>query len=300
LRDYTIDGIININKPLGKTSFQVVSRVRGLSRERKVGHSGTLDPRATGVLPILLGRATRLQEFLTEAKKVYQAQIELGSATTTYDASGIVTQKGEVPPLTKEQIEAALDSFRGSIAQIPPMYSAVKYHGKPLYHLARAGVEVPRKPRQVEISRLEILDWQSPSLTIEVECGKGTYIRSLAHDLGQALGCGAHLMNLVRQQSGPFHIDEAISLTRLEDAFQHGYWEEFINPLDTVLFHLPAITVDEATEQAITHGHALPLAEGNGGIAGERCRAYSLDGRLLALLRFKPENGLWQPEKVFS
>ncbi|MBT4510958.1 MAG: tRNA pseudouridine(55) synthase TruB, partial [Chloroflexi bacterium] len=157
-----IDGLINLNKPKGKTSFQMVSLVRRLSGVRKVGHSGTLDPDATGVLPILIGRPTRLATFLTESTKVYRAEVEFGISTDTYDASGNVVQRGDTSALATERIEAALDSFRGVIEQTPPMYSAIKYQGKPLYHLARAGVEVPRQSRKVTISRLEITDWQSP------------------------------------------------------------------------------------------------------------------------------------------
>jgi len=294
-----IDGIINFNKPHGMTSFQIVALVRKLSGERKVGHSGTLDPDATGVLSILLGQATKLARFLTDATKVYRAEVEFGSATSTYDSSGAITQKGDTSSIALERIELALDSFRGLIEQIPPMYSAIKHHGKPLYRLARAGIEVPRKPREVNISRLDVLDWQNPLLTIEVECSKGTYIRSLAHDLGQALGCGAHLKGLVRLQSGPFYIDKAISLAQLDDAFQHGYWETLVYPPDTVLSHLPAIVVDAAGEDDIAHGRPLSLPKEQNGIAGEQRRAYSSDGRFLALLRFNPENELWQPGRGF-
>jgi len=295
----SIDGIINLNKPQGMTSFRVVARVRKLSGERKVGHSGTLDPETTGVLPILLGRATRLARFLVESPKVYRARIEFGRATTTYDASGTTTGRGDPSSLTLEQIESAIDSFCGPIEQIPPMYSAIKHRGRPLYHLARAGIEVPRQPRMVTIYRLDLLDWQSPILSIEVECSKGTYIRSLAHDLGQLLGCGAHLEGLVRLQTGIFHIDKSISLTELEDVFEHGYWETFVHPLDSVLSHLAAIVVDAAGEDAVVRGRPLALADGQDAAHGEQRRAYSSDGRFLALLRFNSQNGSWRPEKVF-
>ena len=294
-----MDGVINLNKPRGKTSFQMVALVRKLSGERKVGHSGTLDPDATGVLPILLGRATRLARFLIESTKVYRAEIEFGRATSTYDSSGSITQEADASSLTQERIESALSSFRGPIEQIPPMYSAIKHQGKPLYHLARAGIEVPRRPRQVDIFRLDILDWQNPILTIEVACSKGTYIRSLAHDLGQVLGGAAHLKGLVRLQSGIFCIDEAISVDQLEDSFQHGYWETFLQPPDVVLAHFPAIVVDAAGEEEIAHGRPLPETEGQDGISGEQCRAYSSDGRFLALLILDQESGLWRPRRVF-
>jgi len=189
-----VDGILNINKPRDRTSFSVVAMVRRLSGERRVGHAGTLDPAATGVLPVCLGQGTRVTEYLVDAAKTYRAQIELGVATDTYDASGKITEQGDPSGISREQVESALASFRGTIQQIPPMYSAVKHLGQPLYKLARSGIEVERKSRRAEIYRLEITDWQLPVVTIEVECSKGTYIRSLAYDLGRSLGCGAHLL----------------------------------------------------------------------------------------------------------
>ncbi|MCL0065894.1 tRNA pseudouridine(55) synthase TruB [Dehalococcoidia bacterium] len=291
----SIHGIINLNKPQGMTSFRVVARVRKLTGERKVGHSGTLDPDATGVLPILLGRATKLARFLVESLKVYRARIEFGRATTTYDSSGTTTLKEDASSLTLEQIESAINSFRGPIEQIPPMYSAIKHHGRPLYHLARDGIEIPREPRMVTIYRLDLLDWQSPTLTIEVECSKGTYIRSLAHDLGQLLGCGGHLEGLVRLQTGIFHIDKSISLQELED----GDWATFVHPPDIVLSHLAAIVVDAASADTVVHGRPLAQRDDEDASGGEERRAYSSDGRFLALLRFDDETGLWWPEKVF-
>jgi tRNA pseudouridine55 synthase len=291
----SIDGILNINKPAGKTSFEVVAFVRRLSGERRVGHGGTLDPKATGVLPVGLGRGTRVAEFLALENKVYQAQVELGTATDSYDVSGRVTGRGDVSAVTREQVEAALASFRGLIEQTPPLYSALKYKGQPLYRLARAGIEVPRPPRKVNIFRLELLDFELPLLTLEVACSKGTYIRSLAHDLGQALGCGAHLKSLVRLKSGPFHLHEAVSLPQLEDAFRHSYWQQLLYPLDVVLLRLMAVIVAEEKEWAIAHGRPLALP---GGDAGELCRAYSRGGHLIALLRF--DGKLWKAEKVLA
>lgn len=295
----TINGILNLNKPKGKTSFDVVALVRRLSGERKVGHAGTLDPEATGVLLVCLGQGTRVIEFLTEAKKSYRAELEFGIATDTYDASGRVTERGDASLLTREQVETAVASFRGSIDQIPPMYSAVKHQGKPLYRLARLGVEVPRKARRVEISRLEIVNWQPPLLTIEVECSKGTYIRSLTHDLGQGLGCGAHLRDLIRLSSGSFHLSDAVTIPELEDAFKQGCWPELIHPIDVALLHLTAVSVDEEGEHSLENGRPLVLAEKDAA-AGSRCRAYSRDGHLIALVRYDPEQHCWRPEKVFT
>jgi tRNA pseudouridine55 synthase len=295
----TIDGIMNLDKPRGKTSFEVVALVRRLSGERRVGHAGTLDPEATGVLPVLLGQGTRLIEFLVEGTKVYKTEIALGIATDTYDATGKITQRSDVSSLTGEQVAAAVSSFSGFIDQIPPMYSAVKHKGIPLYRWARAGVELPRKARRVELSRLEIINWQLPILTLEVECSKGTYIRSLAHDLGQKLGCGAHMRNLVRLKSGPFHISDAVSVSKLEEAFRQGQWSEFVHPMDTAVLHLPMITVDEDGEKAILNGQPLALATEND-VPEKLCRAYSGERRFIAILRYDGERGHWKPEKVFK
>ena len=292
----SIDGILNIDKPPGRTSFSVVAQVRRWSGERRVGHAGTLDPAATGVLLVCLSQATRVISILAEARKTYRAQVELGAATDTYDGEGMVTQRGDHSLITREQVEAALGPFRGLIRQIPPMYSAVKYQGRPLYRLARAGIEVPRKERRAEVYRLELIEWQPPLLTLEVECGKGTYIRTLAHDLGQVLGCGAYLKGLARLRVGTFSLEDAVALPQLERAFTMGYWRELLHPIDSVLTHLPAAVVAESVEQAIRHGQGIILGAAP---QGETCRAYSMTGQLIALLRFCPESGMWQPSKVF-
>lgn len=294
-----VDGILNIDKPAGSTSLKIVNLVRQLTGQRRVGHAGTLDPGATGVLPICLGQATRIIPFLVDAAKIYRAEVELGIATTTYDAEGKVTGRIDPSFVTREQVERVLSSFLGSILQIPPMYSAVKHQGRRLYEFARAGIEVERNKRKAHIFRLQLLRWQPPFFTIEIECGKGTYIRSLAHDMGQALGCGACLRNLVRLRSGMFDISDSLTTHQLEDAFHHGYWQNLLYPMDVVLEHWIAAIVSQEHEQDIRWGRPLAL-EGEEGEDKGRCRAYSLDGRLLAVLRFNAERGLWQPEKVFS
>jgi tRNA pseudouridine55 synthase len=297
-----MDGILNINKPWGKTSFSIVAMVKRLSGERRVGHAGTLDPTATGVLPVCLGKGTRIIEFLVDATKSYQAQVELGVTTDTYDASGRITQKRDSSQISQGQLESALASFRGSIQQTPPMYSAVKHQGKRLYELARAGIKVERKSRPAEIYHLELVDWQPPVATIEVVCGKGTYIRSLAHDLGQALGCGANLKNLIRLSCGLFNIKDAVSVPQLEDAFRHGYWRHLIYPVDTVLSHWTAVVVSDDTEQMIRNGSPLVLDNYDSSTLSSlenHCRAYNPDGRFLGVLRFNPEKKQWHPQKVF-
>lgn len=297
-----MDGILNVNKPAGKTSFRVVSIVKRLSGERRVGHAGTLDPAATGVLPICLGQGTRTVEFLLEASKVYRAQIELGVATDTYDACGRVIQTGDPSGISCEQLESALASFCGLIQQTPPMYSAVRHQGQKLYQLARSGIEVERKSRPARIYRLALLDWQPPLVTIEVECGKGTYIRSLAHDLGQLLGCGANLKSLVRSRCGLFEIRDAVSIPKLEEAFRGGYWQRFVYPIDSVLLDWRAIIVSDATRDIIGKGGSFVLPTGRGNDYEEpanRCRAYTIDGQFIGVLRFHPDTEQWQPEKVF-
>ncbi len=308
-----VDGILNINKPWGKTSFSIVAMVKRLTKEQRVGHAGTLDPAATGVLPVCLGKGTRVVEFLVDATKVYRAEIELGVETDTYDADGQIICKVDPSGVTQDQLESALASFCGLIWQTPPMYSAVKHQGKPLYKLARAGITVERRNRLAKIHHLELLDWQPPVATIEVACGKGTYIRSLAHDLGQTLGCGAHLKSLIRLRCGIFDIGNAVSVPQLEDAFRHGYWRHLVYPIDSVLLHWTTMVVSDAVRQSIRNGHPLVFENANGDTENShpeqhipvespsenRCRVYALDGHFLAVLRFNPERGEWQPEKVF-
>jgi len=295
-----VDGILNINKPRSNTSFSIVAMVRRLTGERRVGHAGTLDPEATGVLPVCFGQGTRVIEFLVDSTKSYRADIALGVSTDTYDASGKITYEGDTSHISRERLEASLASFCGSIWQTPPMYSAVKHRGKPLYKLARAGIEVERKSRLAQIYHLELLNWQPPVVTIEVVCGKGTYIRSLAHDLGQLLGCGANLKSLVRQRCGPFDIKDAVSIAQLEDAFRYGYWQNLVYPIETVLSKLAAIIVDDDDSRAIRNGRPIDYAEQDFPSSGKRCRAYTSDGCLIGVLRFDSETGQWQPEKVFQ
>jgi tRNA pseudouridine55 synthase len=276
----------------------MVAMVKRLIGERQVGHAGTLDPAATGVLPVCFGRATRIIEFMADAAKTYLAEVELGITTDTYDAEGSITSKKDPAFVTGTALETALASFRGDIQQTPPMYSAVKHHGKPLYEMARAGIEIERKSRLAKIYSLELIKWQSPIATIEVVCGKGTYIRSLAYDLGQLLGCGAYLKSLVRTRYGIFDIKDAISADEFEYAARDGYWKYFAHPADAVLIDRTAVIVGEKSSETIRNGRPLiypePLPPQG------YCRAYTLDGFFLAVMRFDSQNGSWHPEKVFT
>ena len=296
-----MDGILNINKPGGKTSYAIVAMVKRLTGEKRVGHAGTLDPMATGVLPICLGQATRLVEYLMDTTKTYRAEIELGIETDSFDREGVVTKRGDASGITLKQLETALNSFRGVITQIPPMYSAVKYQGKPLYELARAGINVERKSRTAKIYSLELNNWENPILNIEVNCGKGTYIRSLANDLGQLLGCGAMLKNLERSRCGIFDIKEAITPEHFEEACRGGYRESLLYPMDSILSLWETVIVGEEKAESIRNGAMITLAENTSNKVGsEFCRAYTWDGSLLGILRFDTAKKQWQPEKVFN
>ena len=295
----TVDGIINLNKPQGKTSFQMVSFIKRLSKESRIGHAGTLDPLATGVLPICLGQATRLVEFLQDGRKVYQAEIEFGVTTDTYDCTGNILNKNDWSSLTHARIDDALGQLHGSVHQLPPPFSAVKHKGKPLYRWARAGLKVPRKIRTVELFHIAILAFEPPILQLRIECSKGTYIRSFAHDLGQLVGCGAYLNNLIRLQNGPFSVEESVDLIEVEKAFRQGKYREVVQSMDIAVLHLPSIKVNSDIEEAITNGRSMVLSDFDRG-SMNWCRAYSSDGRLIALLRYDEVQGMWHPKKVLT
>ena len=295
-----VNGILNIAKPAGMTSHDVVDRVRQMSGQRRVGHAGTLDPSATGVLVVCLGQATRVAEYLMASNKVYRAQIRLGVNTDTHDAEGEVTATAEVN-VREEEVRKALASFVGFIQQVPPMYSALKREGTPLYKLARRGITVERDPRSVVIHDIELLRWTPPLLTIQVKCSPGTYIRALARDLGQKLGCGAHLQSLTRLASGHFTLEKAVSLDELAEAFAQENRQEFIHPIDEALLDFEPMVVDAQAEKRIHHGQQIQAPPQVGGEdERELRRAYSSKGELIAILRHDPQTGHWQPKKVFK
>ena len=298
-----LNGFLNIYKPSGPTSMEVVRRIKQLtSQRRRVGHGGTLDPQAEGVLPICFGQATRLMEFLIESTKEYRMEVYLGATTSTYDGEGEVVKRGDPSAFTSQEIEHALESFRGTIFQTPPMYSALKVEGKRLYTLARAGIEVEREPRRVEIPRLEILEFSPPTLVLMVESGRGAYMRSLAHDLGEALGCGGYLSSLIRLRSGSFKAEDAVAMERILDNRQDDGWREFFHPVDFPLLRLKSVTVGKEAERYIRSGQPVALPPDVGAYAGymERYRAYTSDGRLLAVVAFDRPRNQWRPYKVFS
>lgn len=290
-----IDGIFNIDKPVGMTSHDVVARVRRLASQKRVGHAGTLDPAASGVLPILLGQATRVAEYLSESGKAYRATIRFGVVTDTYDTEGQIVRESTVS-LARKDIEAALPEFLGDQLQRPPIYSALKRDGKRLYALARAGkaVEVERRP--IRIDELCIVEWTSPTLILDVVCGKGVYIRSLAFDLGERLGPGAHLAALARTRSGPFALTSSVTLDTLAQAFDEGTWRDYCFAPDEALLDWQAAILGETAEQRVRFGQTLPFIAKAPQGQHPLMRAYSTDGRFLGILR-RDEVG-WQPHKV--
>lgn len=301
-RAVPLSGILNVDKPPDVTSHDVVDAVRRMAGQRKVGHAGTLDPMATGVLLICLGQATRVAEYLMAGRKRYRATVLLGTTTDTYDADGEVTHSGGRTDFDRSEIETALSRFVGRTEQVPPMYSAVKKEGQPLYKLARQGRVVPREARLVEIGRLELLDWTPPSLILELTCSPGTYVRSLAHDLGQVLGSGAHLAALTRLASGRFTLEQAVSLQRLEEAFQHHQEEEYLLPLDEAFLDWPALILGSADAQRVTHGQAVSKFSSSGPHEQGQAlsRAYGPDGDFLAIMTYDSASAQWRPKKVFS
>jgi tRNA pseudouridine55 synthase len=300
-----MNGILNIHKPVGLTSFDVVARIKRWSKQRRTGHAGTLDPQASGVLPVCLGQATRIIEYLFNETKTYRAQVVLGISTDSFDSAGQVTRTADASGINREMVSSALERFRGTILQKPPMYSALKFHGQPLYKLARSGIEVDLPPRPAVIHSLEITDWQPPVVTLEVVCGKGTYIRSLAHDLGESLGCGASLQSLVRLQVGPFSLQDALTLPQLEEAFRSGTAEKFLHPLDFVLWPFHALVVNREKQCALVHGHPISLdPAGSDGLAlvspEMLCRVYTEDGGFVGMVKYDAKDGCWRPQKIFQ
>jgi tRNA pseudouridine55 synthase len=288
-------GLLIVDKPVGPTSHHIVSMVRRGTGIRKVGHAGTLDPRASGVLVLCLGAATRLSEFLSTSTKRYQATIRFGTSTRTYDSEGdILTQTGKIPTL--KEIKEILPEFSGEIDQVPPPFSAIKVKGKKAYELARAGKELELAARKVTISDLKVHGFKSPDLSLEIECSAGTYIRSLAHDLGERLSSGAHLAALRRTKAGPFSLDEAIPMPKLEVGFLADKWERYVVPAVDALPEYSSVQLTEETLGEVKFGRRIPAEPGSPATA----KALDLEGELVAILEYVDEGSLWHPRKVFS
>ncbi len=285
-------GFLPVDKPLGMTSHDVVAAVRRTARLKRVGHGGTLDPLATGVLVLCVGAATRLSEYVMATRKRYRATVRLGAVTATDDGEGAILAEQPVAHLTAEQVAAALVAFNGEIEQIPPMYSAVKQGGVKLYERARRGEVVERAARRVWL-QTELLAYRPPYAEIAVECSHGTYIRSLARDLGAALGVGGYLAALRRLASGAF--DQPVAWEALQAALADGTWQQYVVDERVALPHLPEIALDAAQSDAVRHGRAI--ASGGAAAEGALARLYADSGAFLAIASHS--DGQWRPIKVF-
>lgn len=290
----TLHGLLLVDKPRGPSSHDVVARVRRISGEARIGHTGTLDPLASGLLVLCLGRATRLSEYLLGHDKRYLAQVQLGQSTTTYDAEGPITLERPVLA-THADVAAALQTFLGTIRQAPPAYSAVKVGGQPAYKLARSGRPADLAARPVTIHTIELIEYVSPRATILVHCSAGTYIRSLAHDLGQLLGCGAHLADLQRTAAGPFLLSDAHTVEHLDREFTAGAGAQLLQPADAGLQMWPKLDLDSAAAARVMHGQTV-AAEAVHGVA----RAYNPAGSLIAIMEADAAGTHWVPRKVLA
>ena len=285
-------GFLNINKSPGMTSHDVVAKIRRGLKIKKVGHAGTLDPMATGVLVICLGYATRLSEYAMASGKRYRARVHLGETTDTYDAEGEILSRCDAGHIAMDDVERELVAFTGAIEQVPPMYSAIKQGGKKLYELARAGKTVERPPRQVTIESLQISEWENPYFTLDVICSSGTYIRSLAYDLGEVLGVGAHLAGLTRTASGKFTIENSVSL---DDLFGVSDWKKYVLPPEFALDAFPQLQLNTIDSDHVRHGRSIGVSEVP---EADLIRAYDEQNRLIALLKDDGNGGL-RPHKGF-
>lgn len=292
-----IHGIVLLDKPVGISSNRALQKVRGIYQARKAGHTGSLDPFATGMLPICLGEASKTAAYMLEAGKRYRATARLGVATTTGDVEGEVIQTCSLPDINPSNVNQSLQSFIGEIEQVPPMYSALKHEGKPLYEYARAGITIERPARKVFIHHLEMLDWQSPDLTFDVHCSKGTYIRTLAEDIASALGSCAHLVALRRTIVEPFDQFPMVTLEQLQDARENGGLQNYLLPVDAGLPGWPRVTLDSSQQDKFNHGNHVFMAS----VKPEpgKVRVYGPEENLLGLAELGADGKL-QPIRVFN
>ena len=289
-----ISGVLVVDKPVGLTSHDVVQIVRRGTNIRRAGHTGTLDPRASGVLVILIGPAVRLSEYVSASDKRYQAIVRLGTTTDTYDSDGNVTSSTPVN-ISEKEFETTLSQFVGEIEQVPPPYSAVKVKGRRAYEMAREGEEVDLQPRKIQVYSLELLEWTPPEAVIDAYCSSGTYVRSLANDLGKSLGCGAYLVGLRRTKNGRFTLRDAVPLRKLREAFEVGNWYQYLIPAAEALSDWLAVELNAEQVDSVRHGHRIPAEQDAKGMS----RGISEQGELVALMEVDPATHEWQPRKVF-
>ena len=284
-----MDGVIVIDKPGGLSSSAVVLKVKGIVGARKAGHAGTLDPIATGVLPLCINEGTKLVPFFMPCEKEYIATLRLGIETDTQDREGVVVRQNEVIPGDRAEILRVFNEFQGAVLQTPPMFSALKHNGVPLYRIARRGGDVPRQPRSITIYRIAVLSFDVPFITFSVQCSSGTYIRTLCADIGTRLQCGAHLVELKRVRNGSFHINRALPLEDLKAEARNGSLDKHIIPLSEALPELPEVVVDQQLEKKVSHGMPCTVSD-IAGIAfsqlttGQRVKIVTADGTLLAVV----------------
>ena len=294
-------GMINIKKEAGYTSHDVVAKLRGILKQKKIGHTGTLDPDAVGVLPVCLGVGTKLCDMLTDSDKEYIAVFCLGITTDTQDMSGTVLTREEVH-VSPEQVKEAVHAFQGDYEQVPPMYSALKVNGKKLYELAREGREVERKARTVNIKEIEILQMQLPKVQIRVACTKGTYIRTLCDDIGKKLGCGAVMESLKRTRAGIFHIEDALSLVQVEELVRENRVQDVIIPPDDMFPDLRKERAKSQYQKQLVNGNCLTLqmlCDSSGFYDKEQIRIYSEQGIFYGIYRYEEKTEDFYPVKMF-
>ena len=297
-----IHGILNIYKEKGYTSHDVVAKLRGITGQRKIGHTGTLDPEAEGVLPVCLGRATKVCDLLTDRDKTYEAVLLLGIRTDTQDVTGTVTDRGDIQGITREMVEQAARKYVGEYDQIPPMYSALKVNGKKLYELAREGKTIERKARRVRIYELEILEEALPRVRLRVRCSKGTYIRTLCDDIGADLGCYGCMEARLRTSVGPFALEEACRLEDVEAAVKAGELGKMLCPIDRLFAEYPAVQVKKGWEKLAYNGNGLKrsMTDGDRETRDGACvRIYDAGGNFLALYRYHREAEEYTTVKMF-
>lgn len=297
-----IQGVLNIYKEKGYTSHDVVAKLRGITRQKKIGHTGTLDPEAEGVLPVCFGRATKLCGMLTDEDKTYEAMLLLGIVTDTQDRTGQVLYTGDTSALDKETISECIHGYIGEYEQLPPMYSALKVNGKKLYELAREGITVERKKRTVQIHRLRILEMELPRVRIEVVCSRGTYIRTLCHDIGQDLGCGGCMESLLRTRVGKFDLKDSIKLDQAARLSEEGRLEDFVIPVDKMFEACRAVHILPGWEAPVRNGNPFPksaAAEPGPYEEKETVRVYVQETGFIGLFRYEEKQERFLVEKMF-
>lgn len=297
-----IHGVINIHKEKGYTSHDVVAKLRGIVGQKKIGHTGTLDPDATGVLPVCLGKATKLCDMLTDKNKTYETVMLLGKVTDTQDISGTVLSETSIDKLDEESVKKAILSFVGDYMQVPPMYSALKVNGKKLYELAREGVEVERKARPVTILEIQIKEINIPRVRMEVSCSKGTYIRTLCHDIGEKLGCGACMEELIRTRVSRFKLEDSLTLSQVQELKEAGDLDKILVPIDEMFSDYEAITLKEEYMSFVYNGNTfMPkhIKQYIELVDGKLVRVYDDKGNFIAIYKFIKEKYIFKIEKMF-